>query len=394
MKKFLLILAILLSVSGHCFSTSKEASAITVPVITPEAASTKEVVKIASAEAMPSSTLEAKAEVKATKVKFSDVPDDHWAASSVYSLVNMGVTQGYPDGTFRGNNNITRYETAMFISKLAAAIEKSDDQSDIANEKIKDDIRAEIRSLRADIAELKQMPEENEKPFYGLYTAEILFGNLAAGNTSIEGVSAPVGPLVRYRLQATFAKSLSDMIGLKVNIDTMDSGFGGGSSDLSTRILDVEGDINLNIGLESPLNVKVTSGPGPQVHTEEADANGNYVARSENGVIYVRPWNSIMLSSNIWGTDMRMGYIARVIESVRRGADRPVSGCDRVYFPGIVLCSVFQTEYYGRLSCQPASKQSVGADRYQIYVRFFRDAYIKDQNGLALQLEPGRDSSS
>jgi hypothetical protein len=341
MKKFLLILAVLFLASGYCFS---------LPIITPEAASTKEAVKTASTEAKASPTTEAKpvvkavatAEAKAIKIKFSDVPDDHWATSSVYSLVNMGVTQGYPDGTFRGNNNITRYETAVFISKLAAAIEKSGDQSDIANEKIKDDIRAEIRALRADIAQLKQMPEENEKPFYGLYTAKMLFGNLAAGNTSVEGVSAPVGPLVRYRLQTTFTRSISDTVGLKVNIDTMDSGFGGGSSDLSTRILDVEGDIAMNIGLENPLNVIVTSGPGPQVHTEEADSNGNFVARSENGVVYVRPWNSIMFSTNIFGTDMRLGYIARVIDHFGEVQTDQYQAAIGYIFPGLFFVPSFR----------------------------------------------------
>ncbi len=310
MKKFLLILSVLFLVSGYCFSlttseaktASKEAAALTTPNITSEASSTKEAVQTAAPAA----------EAKATKIKFKDVPDDHWAASSVYSLVNMGVTQGYPDGTFRGSSKITRYETASLISKLASAIE---DENDVAAERTKDEIRDEIMSLRTEIAALKQAPEESEKPFSGLFTSEIMFGNIAAGNTSVEGQSAPVGPLVRYRLQTTFSKDLSDTAGLKVNIDTMDSGFGGGSSDLSTRILDVEGDMDLNIGLENPLNVIVTSGPGPQVHTEEA-VNGEYIARSENGVIYVRPWNSVMLSSNILGTDLRLGYIARVIDQL------------------------------------------------------------------------------
>ncbi|MFH1617876.1 MAG: S-layer homology domain-containing protein [Candidatus Margulisiibacteriota bacterium] len=58
------------------------------------------------------------------QVTFKDVPPTHWAADSVYELVKMGVTKGYPDGTFRGNNNITRYETAMFIANLANALKK------------------------------------------------------------------------------------------------------------------------------------------------------------------------------------------------------------------------------------------------------------------------------
>ena len=350
MKKFLLILSILVFAVGQCYSGTKEATAPIAPIITPEAVSTKEAIKpvaVATIEAKTAPTAEvvaavktlSSAEAKAIKLKFSDVPDDHWAASSVYSLVNMGVTQGYPDGTFRGNNNITRYETAVFISKLAAAI---GDKSDIANEKAKDDIRAEIRSLRADIATLKSASDQNESPFTGLFMTKIMFGNLAAGNTSLEGVSAPVGPLVRYRLQTTYSKSISDNVGLKVDLDTMDSGFGGGSSDLSTRILDVEGDMRMNIGLADPMNIKVTSGPGPQVHTEEADANGNYVARSENGVVYVRPWNSVMLSSKIWGTDMGLGYIARMVDAFGNVQVDQYQAAFGYVFPGLYLIPSFK----------------------------------------------------
>jgi len=64
--------------------------------------------------------------------KFKDLPDDHWAASAVYDLVRMGVTKGYPDGTFRGNKKISRYETAVFLSKLATVIEAENIVNDIA----------------------------------------------------------------------------------------------------------------------------------------------------------------------------------------------------------------------------------------------------------------------
>ena len=327
-----------MSVHGFCLVTAESVTptAEAIKVITPsvptsEAAPTREAVK------------EVKTETRKALIKLRDVPEDHWAASSVYDLVSMGVTQGYPDGTFRGNNNITRYETAMFLSKLATAVGKSGDEAEISIEKLKDDIRAEIRSLRADIAELKRMPEEQqEEPISGSYSARMIFGNLVAGNTSIEGQTAPVGPLVRYRLKTMFSKRVSETANLKVNIDTMDSGFGGGSSDLSTRILDVEGDLQLYLGLENPVDVKVTSGPGPIVHTEEADANGDYIARSENGVVYQRPWNSIMFSSKIWGMDMGLGYIARKISTFGEVEVNQVKALIGYDFPGIYFIPSFK----------------------------------------------------
>jgi len=58
----------------------------------------------------------------ASALTFKDMPDDHWAASAVYDLVNRGVTNGFPDGTFRGNKKLSRYETAVFLSKMAKSI--------------------------------------------------------------------------------------------------------------------------------------------------------------------------------------------------------------------------------------------------------------------------------
>ena len=51
------------------------------------------------------------------------VPFDHWAYDAVQQLVDMGIIIGYPDGTFRGNRVMTRYEFAMAVSRLLDAIE-------------------------------------------------------------------------------------------------------------------------------------------------------------------------------------------------------------------------------------------------------------------------------
>jgi len=50
------------------------------------------------------------------------VPFDHWAYDAVQQLVDMGIIIGYPDGTFRGNRAMTRYEFAMALSRLLDAI--------------------------------------------------------------------------------------------------------------------------------------------------------------------------------------------------------------------------------------------------------------------------------
>ena len=51
---------------------------------------------------------------------FSDVPRDHWAYDAVTQLAADGVVEGYGDGTFRGDRNITRYEMAQMVAKAMA----------------------------------------------------------------------------------------------------------------------------------------------------------------------------------------------------------------------------------------------------------------------------------
>ena len=48
-------------------------------------------------------------------VAFPDVPKDHWAYSYVKSLADRGLLEGYPDGEFKGDRTMTRYEFAAII---------------------------------------------------------------------------------------------------------------------------------------------------------------------------------------------------------------------------------------------------------------------------------------
>lgn len=46
---------------------------------------------------------------------FPDVPENHWAYDYVATLAGNGVLEGYPDGYFNGNRQMTRYEMAAVI---------------------------------------------------------------------------------------------------------------------------------------------------------------------------------------------------------------------------------------------------------------------------------------
>lgn len=56
--------------------------------------------------------------------QFSDVPAGHWAKEAVEALAAKGIILGSPDGTFRGNENLTRYQAALLIYRLLQQIEE------------------------------------------------------------------------------------------------------------------------------------------------------------------------------------------------------------------------------------------------------------------------------
>lgn len=230
------------------------------------------------------------------EVKFKDLPADHWAAKSVYSLVKMGVTSGYPDGTFRGKKNITRYETAIFLSKLA--------------DRLKDEVAAkeDLKEIKSEIAALKRTSAGVN--LNGAFELDNSLANLLAGGGAVTGK----GPVVNYRLKTSLLKELNDQASVKVNLDTMDAGYYGGTRDLATQMLDVTGKVKINsrdLGvmgdlLNSPLDLTVRSGPGQLQHT---DTTG--LLPSETGVTYDRPDTGFDLSTKMWGAEVAGGYKAR-----------------------------------------------------------------------------------
>ncbi|RIH86067.1 S-layer homology domain-containing protein [Calidithermus roseus] len=55
--------------------------------------------------------------------QFSDVPAGHWAQEAVEAITARGIIVGFPDGTFRGNENLTRYQAALIIYRLLQQLE-------------------------------------------------------------------------------------------------------------------------------------------------------------------------------------------------------------------------------------------------------------------------------
>ena len=85
---------------------------------------------------------------------FSDVPQSHWAYASVTKLAAEGVIEGYGDGTYLGNRNITRYEMAQMIAKAMAKNPEGATKAEL--DKLASEFRSELDSLGVRVDELEK----------------------------------------------------------------------------------------------------------------------------------------------------------------------------------------------------------------------------------------------
>ncbi len=84
--------------------------------------------------------------------QFSDVPAGHWAKEAVEALASEGIILGFPDGTFRGNENLTRYQAAMIIYRLLQKLEPG--QMASMDEETITALRNAVQELAAELASL------------------------------------------------------------------------------------------------------------------------------------------------------------------------------------------------------------------------------------------------
>ena len=86
---------------------------------------------------------------------FSDVTPDSWAYQAVSQLANAGVINGYPDGTFKGQNNITRYEMAQMVAKAMANQDRANAEQQAMINRLADEFSNELNNLGVRVARLE-----------------------------------------------------------------------------------------------------------------------------------------------------------------------------------------------------------------------------------------------
>ena len=86
---------------------------------------------------------------------FSDVTPDSWAYQAVSQLANAGIVNGYPDGTFKGQNDITRYEMAQMVAKAMANQDRANAEQQAMINRLADEFSNELNNLGVRVARLE-----------------------------------------------------------------------------------------------------------------------------------------------------------------------------------------------------------------------------------------------
>ena len=87
---------------------------------------------------------------------FSDVTPDDWAYQAVSDLSVQGVVEGYPDGSFKGERNMTRYELAQIIARLMAKEDQLNAEQQATLDKLAGEYADELANLGVRVANLEK----------------------------------------------------------------------------------------------------------------------------------------------------------------------------------------------------------------------------------------------
>ncbi len=180
---------------------------------------------------------------------FADVPTDHWAFDAIAELAAKGIIEGYPDGTFKGDRALTRYEMAMVIARVLARIEAIKIPPPPAPTKIPppEVTRADIQTLqrlinefRAELAALGVRVTAVEEELTALKARvdntfitgdwTYIYAPGAPKKSSWEG--APFPSVMRDRARLTFRGRVGSHVSvfLRARWNSLISGFSGGST--------------------------------------------------------------------------------------------------------------------------------------------------------------------
>ena len=87
---------------------------------------------------------------------FSDVDTSDWAYQAISDLSDRGMVEGYPDGTFKGQQNITRFELAQIIARLMAKEDQMNAEDRAIIDRLASEYASELENLGVRVSNLEK----------------------------------------------------------------------------------------------------------------------------------------------------------------------------------------------------------------------------------------------
>ncbi|MCW9682280.1 iron uptake porin [Dolichospermum planctonicum UHCC 0167] len=160
--------------------------------------------------------------------KFSDVQPTDWAFQALQSLVERyGCAAGYPNGTFRGNRSLTRYEFAAGLNScldrvnelIATATAEMVSKQDLATlQRLQEEFSTELATLRGQVDALEARTGELEANQFSTTTklsGEAIFSVSQAFGDKVAVQSTAAGNTPTQKLSNS--STLSDRVRLSLN---------------------------------------------------------------------------------------------------------------------------------------------------------------------------------
>jgi hypothetical protein len=194
--------------------------------------------------------------------QLADVKPGDWAYEALRSLVERyGVIAGYPDGTFRGNQAITRYEFAAGLQRVLDQIDSLTSRGEdlVTNEdvailqQLREGFIVELAIRRGDVDGLTARTTELELTQFSTTTqlkGEVVFGlaGIAAGDgangNSVDDVTI-LGHRTRLNLETSFTGR--DLLRTRLQAEGLGS--------LESRTLTPEGELAFSGATDSDVKL-------------------------------------------------------------------------------------------------------------------------------------------
>jgi hypothetical protein len=166
--------------------------------------------------------------------QLSDVQPTDWAFQALQSLVERyGCIAGYPDGTYRGNRALTRYEFAAGVNAcldrvnelIAAGTSNLATREDLATlQRLQEEFAAELATLRGRVDAVEAVTAELEANQFSTTTkleGEIVFGvaGIVTGD-NVAGEDLDDSTVLVDRVRLNFESSFTGRDALEIELET------------------------------------------------------------------------------------------------------------------------------------------------------------------------------